>query len=121
MNTKEGNVEVEIAGKKYVMVLDLRALSTIQSKYGDDAVREALKGQNIQKLVYILAVALKKNHPEITEEFILDANPTLTAIVTAVTMAWLAANFGTTDINEIDVNDEVQSAEVEDSAKKKTE
>jgi len=80
-NKYTGEVPIDISGKSYVMKLDWQAIAKIQSDIGPDALRTIFIN-TVEENAKIIHYALAANHPDITLEDVLKADPALPIIQT---------------------------------------
>lgn len=100
MNKYTGEVDVTIDGEKYKLILDYRAQAEIQSKYGKDAFKDIFQNITPALIADILVAGLKKHHPNITLDWILDVSPPLVPMTKAIDKAMLYAFFGADGVPE---------------------
>lgn len=116
MNKYTGEVGIKLDGKEYTVIYDLRALAAIQSKYGNDTIA-TLRAETItaMEMADILSIGLKRHHPEMTADVILDLSPPLIVMSDAVNLAIAYAWFGPTELDRI-----AQEMDADAEVKKKT-
>lgn len=93
-NKYTAEVSIEISGKKHTIVYDWDALATLRSEYKPDIVHDLFKYQKPDLLAEILAIGLKRHHPQMTAKKIKDASPPFIATVDAIDRALTYAYFG---------------------------
>lgn len=117
-NKYTGEVILDIQGKPHTLVFDWSALALLKSKFTVDEIARILKTQEPENVAFMLHCALKKHHPEMTPEKILNISPpfvtTLQALDTAITYAY----FGPRDAK--DVAAEAEPADTKKKKKSKT-
>lgn len=89
MNPITGECEIEIAGRKYTLRYDWSALAEVEAAHGDSP-----NFFNAQVIASIAAVGMKRNHPEMTPEKIMDLSPPLVPFINTVQAAMQYAYFG---------------------------
>lgn len=94
MNAYTGEFEVEIQGQRLTVVYDWRALAAIRSELGMTGAELALGGGDLLALAKLIAIGLKRHHPEWTAELVLDASPPVTPVIEVIGAAMTAAYFG---------------------------
>jgi hypothetical protein len=119
-NAYLGEVDIELGGQSYTMVLDWRAIAEVNTKFGKDAFTNlsAAIGDS-EKLAGILCVALKKHHEGMTVEKIMDLSPPLLLVATCLDLALTYAVYGPKAKESIEAAASIGS-EPEDDSKKKT-
>ena len=95
MNPITGESQVVIGGKEYTIRFDWSCLAEIESAHGDNP-----NFFNPKIVADIAAIGMKKKHPEMTEEKILELSPPLMPFATAVQRAMRFAYFGNEAIPE---------------------
>lgn len=96
-NKYTAEITVQIDKKKCVLVYDWHALSELHSRFPDDlrgGLLDVGKVNDPLKLAAILAIGLKKHHPDVTEEFIIDLAPPLVPMKKPLDEALALAYFG---------------------------
>ena len=89
MNPITCEMEIEIAGKKYILRFDWQALSELQAAHGD-----APNLFHADIVASVASIGLKKRHPEMTAERIKELSPPLIPFANAVQKAIQFAYFG---------------------------
>lgn len=96
-NKYTGDVGILIGKQKCTLVFDWRAISELHSRFPED-VKDGLldvgKVSDPLKLAAFLSIGLKKNHPEMTEDFIIDLAPPLVPLKKPLDEALALAYFG---------------------------
>ena len=101
-NKYTGETSVKIQNKTYRLVYDWEALAEVKSIYGgDDIITRLNTGEDPKLLARVLAVGLKKFHPEITVEKILTISPPIFYIVKSIDDAFTLAYFGADGYKEV--------------------
>lgn len=90
MTMMTGERIIEINGERHVMRFDWRALSEIESKYGDNP-----NLFNPQTVAEVAAAGLRNRHPAMTADRIMELSPPLIPFAQAVQQAIQWAYFGT--------------------------
>jgi hypothetical protein len=78
MNKYTAETQIDMAGAKYTLSFDWAARAAFKSLYSDDeAISRALsKGADEPELLAnLVAVCLRKHHPDITAEFVMKNSP----------------------------------------------
>jgi hypothetical protein len=91
MNKYAGETPILLGDAEYKLVYDWKALAEIHSLHGADAFKKNLD-PNV--LVDIVVCGLKKNHPQITRDFVLNASPPLLPTINTVAAAVNLAYYG---------------------------
>jgi hypothetical protein len=86
MTKYNGEVKVKLGGKDYTIVYNWAALADIQEKHGFNLLLN-LANAKIDAVADVLLVGLKKHHPDVTKEFLLEASPPLIPLLTALNEA----------------------------------
>lgn len=97
MNPITGECELEIAGKKYILRYDWKALSAVEGAHG-----ETPNLFNAQVVASVASFGLRRNHPEMTAEKIMELSPPLIPFAKAIQTALQWAYFGNEGIPEAD-------------------
>jgi len=89
MSAINGEYEVRIAGEEYILRYDWSALAEVEAKHGQDP--------NLfspEVVASVAAFGLKKRHPEMTAEKIVQLSPPLVPFAASVQKALQWAYFG---------------------------
>lgn len=89
MNPVTGEKAIEINGKRYILRYTWRALAEIESKHGENPSLF-----NPETLASVAEAGLRKHHPELTAEAIMELSPPVVPFAMAVQEAIRWANFG---------------------------
>ena len=100
MNKYTGEVEIILAGKPHTLVYDWRALAEVQTKHGGNIVKELFNGISPAVVADILVIGLRKKHPEITVETLMDISPPFIPMVQALDRAIAYSYFGVDEVAE---------------------
>ena len=115
MNKYTGEVEILLADKPYKLVYDWRALAEVQTKHGGNILKELFNGISPATIADILVIGMKKHHPEMTVDTLMDISPPFIPMVQALDKALAYSYFGAEDT--VEASGEKQVSEVD---KKKT-
>lgn len=97
MNKYTAETQIDMAGGKYTLSFDWAARAAFKSLYADDeAISKALsKGADEPELLSnLVAVCLKKHHPEITAEFVMQNSPPIVPLSSALQSVILYSLWG---------------------------
>ncbi len=97
MNPITGEAEVAIGDVKYTIRFDWGCLAEIEAVHGDSP-----NMFNPDIVASVAAIGMKKHHPEMTVEKILELSPPLIPFATAVQVAMQFAYFGPESIPKDD-------------------
>lgn len=89
-----GETTVAIGGRDLVMVFDWRALSAVGTLLKGQDVFAALAGQDPDLLASIVAIGLRRHHPDMTADAVRDASPPLLPTIGATVKALNRAYWG---------------------------
>jgi hypothetical protein len=109
-NKYAGEVTFAFGDAEYTLCYDWKAISAVQSKYGNKAFAELFDAPNLATLAGILAIGLKKNHPEMTADKVMDISPPAVEAVKLIDRAVAFAYFGADGLKEI----EAQASEADE-------
>lgn len=87
-----GEVVLSLGGKDCTIVYDWRALSVLSKEVGMDGLD--LVGRDAETLAKVLAIGLRRHHPDITADAIADMSPPYMPVLTAVMRALAYAMHG---------------------------
>ena len=96
-NQHTGEVSVKLKGKSFTICFDWHALSDLHNSFPDDlsaGLMDVGKVSDPLKLAKILAIGLKKFHPEMTNEVVLEMSPALVPCKKPLDDALALAYFG---------------------------
>lgn len=93
MNLINGECEIDVAGRKYTLRYDWQALAAVEAAHGDSP-----NFFNAQVIASIAAVGMKRNHPEMTPEKIMELSPPLVPFINTVQAAMQYAYFGAGEV-----------------------
>jgi hypothetical protein len=89
MNPITGEKEIDIAGEKYILRFDWKALAEIEQRYGDSP-----NLFNAEVVSEVAAAGLRMRHPEMTAQKVMELSPPLVPLAHAVQQALQWAYFG---------------------------
>lgn len=93
-NKHKGEVELNINGKKYLVVYDWNAIAKMQSEYSNEIIAGLLSNLRPDILANVLCFGLEKHHPDVKVEDIMAASPPLFEIAKVIDEALALAYFG---------------------------
>jgi hypothetical protein len=93
MNPITGEYEIEIAGQKYTLRFDWAALAEVEAEHG-----ESPNLFSAEVVASVASAGLKRRHPEMTKERIMELSPPLVPFAHAVQTALQWAYFGSEGI-----------------------
>lgn len=117
-NKYTGEFTVKIGKTDYSLVYDWEALGQIQTEFGSNAVGDIFSSTP-QVVAQILAIGLKKKHPEMSAEKIISISPPIKLMAKAIDTAILYANWGPDEAERIIREMQGAAVQVEDALKKK--
>lgn len=94
MNKYTGDVEIDLNGAKFTLCYDWRAISEVQTKHGVEAFQSLFKTPNPLVAAEILLCGLRKHHPDLKIETLLDMSPPIIPVIKAIDKAISVAFFG---------------------------
>lgn len=108
-NAYLGESTVNLSGKAYTLVYTWRGLAEIQTKFGGNILKELFSGLSPLTVAEIIHIGLKKNHPEITLDHVIDSSPPMIPTLQALDRALALAYFGADGIPTSEPAQDVQS------------
>jgi len=96
-NKYKGETHLVIDGKKHTIDFDWNALAILKQTVTDKELEQVVSGENLELVADVLAVGLKKHHPEMTAQMIMDLSPPFVTAVQALEQALTYSYFGASD------------------------
>lgn len=88
MNPYRGETPLSFGGETYKIVFDWEAIALLQQEYGkkdfDSRVTQAWSMGDVHELAKILSIGLRKHHPDISPEMVMEASPPINVATEAV-------------------------------------
>lgn len=100
-NAYTGEVEIIIGGLPLTMQFNWRALATVHQECGPNAIKDIynLSAEDVAKIIH---AGLKKHHPEVTLDMVMDGAPPLIPALAKLDQAISFAYFGTDSLKPAD-------------------
>lgn len=95
MSRADGTTELELNGKRYKLVYDWQALADVYENIGFEALQKLLSGLSPAKIALLAEYGLRRHHPEMTAEKIMELSPPVFKVAVAIDVALGAAYTGT--------------------------
>ncbi|NFV79995.1 hypothetical protein [Magnetospirillum aberrantis] len=93
VNPYTGDTPVSIGGRRLTLAFDWLAISAVRTDLGADGQAAALAG-DLYKLASLIAIGLRRHHPDWTGDMVVAASPPVVPTIKAVEAALAAAWFG---------------------------
>jgi len=93
-NKYTGDVELEIAGQIKTMRFDWRAISDARSVLDTDITKTDFRLLELPVLSHVAAAGLKRHHPELTADVIMELSPPVYLLCYAIDVALAFAYMG---------------------------
>lgn len=101
-NRYTGDVAVKLGDTDYTMNADWDAIATAQETFDDVDVLKSPGRLNARQLATLIAILLKKHHPDVTAELIMKLSPPLNFIMPYIHKTLLYAYRGADEVEEIE-------------------
>ena len=117
MNKYTGEVDFKLGDKTYTLVFDWRAIAEYQSRFGKDANIEDF---SLEQIAETLLIGLKKHHPDISIDDIMDQSPPLGYVSDCIIEAFVYAHHGVEEGRRIIDEAKNVAEQLQEEVKKKT-
>jgi hypothetical protein len=98
-NAFTGDVELALGDQRLTLRYDWKALAALRTRFGkgfmrklDEVMMDA--AEDPEALADLVVAGLRRNHPEVTVEAIMDQSPPVTEVIAAVSQALAFAFYG---------------------------
>jgi hypothetical protein len=116
-NGYTGDVQIPIGGKHYTLRFDYAAISELRSSHDEGVIKSLFADPDPNQVAEIIVIGLKRHHPEIKIEEILDHSPPLYPSINKIDLALTYAYFGPEEFKK--AAEKLELAPGEEPAKKK--
>ncbi len=101
MSKLTGTLEIKIAEKAVTLFYGYKEITEIMERFGEEAFENTSK-RNPLEIVDLIIIGTRKHSPDVTRDFIIDANPPIIEMMQAIDKAYGYSYFGVKRAEEIE-------------------